>query len=119
MIFDINKAVSQSITGNNMKDVIIKQDYLDGSFGYKTSNNINKITVSGKTYDITPGTFSSSNYDDIFEEMKKRFNMTPIVHHNCHNCGGRLELREDEHIFNCPYCGSVYAVGIQQINSKI
>lgn len=57
------------------------------------------------------------NYEDIFEEMKKRFNVKPIIHHNCHNCGGRLELKEDQHIFNCPYCGSVYAVGISQINS--
>ena len=59
----------------------------------------------------------SLNYEDIFEEMKRRFNIKPIIHHNCHNCGGRLELKEDQHIFNCPYCGSVYAVGINQICS--
>ena len=57
------------------------------------------------------------DYEEIFEEMKRRFNVKPIIHHNCHNCGGRLELKEDQHIFICPYCGSVYAVGINQINS--
>lgn len=119
MIFDINKAVSQSITGNNVKDSVVIQDVIqDGVIG---NNTISKITVSGKTYDLKASIvdFSERTYDDIFEEMKRRFNMTPIIHHNCHNCGGRLELQEDEHIFNCPYCGSVYAVGIQQINSKI
>lgn len=115
MIFDINKAVSQSINGNTIKNSAIQQDGVIGN------NTISKITVSGKTYDLKASTvdFSERTYDDIFEEMKRRFNITPIIHHNCHNCGGRLELREDEHIFNCPYCGSVYAVGIQQINSKI
>lgn len=115
MIFDINQAVSQSITGNNIKNSVVIQDGVIGN------NTISKISVSGKTYDLKAATvdFSERTYDDIFEEMKRRFNIAPIIHHNCHNCGGRLELREDEHIFNCPYCGSVYAVGIQQINSKI
>ena len=115
MIFDINQAVSQSITGNTVKNSAIKQD------GVIDNNTISKISISGKTYDLKASTvdFSERTYDDIFEEMKRRFNIAPIIHHNCHNCGGQLELREDEHIFNCPYCGSVYAVGIQQINSKI
>ena len=61
--------------------------------------------------------YSYNLYEDIFDEIEKRFNTRPIIHHNCHNCGGRLELKEDQHIFNCPYCGSVYAVGISQIYS--
>lgn len=59
------------------------------------------------------------DYDEIFEKMIERYNMKPIIHHNCHACGGTLELREDQHIFVCPYCNSVYAVGVSQINSVI
>ena len=59
------------------------------------------------------------DYDEIFEKMIERYNMKPIIHHNCHACGGTLELREDQHIFVCPYCNSVYAVGVNQINSVI
>ena len=115
MTLDINQAVKQNITRNAIKNSIVQQDGVIGN------NTISKITVSGKTYDLKATTvdFSEKTYDDIFEEMKRRFNIVPIIHHNCHNCGGQLELREDEHIFNCPYCGSVYAVGVQQINSAL
>lgn len=87
-------------------------------------NNTDNSTISTKN--ITPymkidGEWAKISadldYENIFEEMKKRFNIKPIIHHNCHNCGGRLELKEDQHIFNCPYCRSVYAVGISQIYS--
>ena len=81
---------------------------------------MNMMTLSSKDINVDMATGTARinyDYEDIFEEMKKRFNIKPIIHHNCHNCGGRLELREDQHIFICPYCNSVYAVGINQVNS--
>lgn len=73
---------------------------------------------------VEPSVISESwkpelDYDEIFEKMIERYNIKPIIHHNCHACGGTLELREDQHIFVCPYCNSVYAVGVNQINSVI
>ena len=62
--------------------------------------------------------FSKDTYDKIYEELMERMNFIPMVHHNCPNCGGTLELRGDKHIFVCPYCRSVFAIGTQQINSQ-
>lgn len=59
----------------------------------------------------------SLNYDDIFEEMMKRFSVKPVVEHKCHNCGATLEIEENNHIFHCQYCNSVYAIGTSHINS--
>lgn len=56
--------------------------------------------------------------DEIMEEIQKRMNMVPTMEHKCRNCGGALEMRADQHIFICPYCGSAYAVGTAQINDK-
>lgn len=90
----------------------IKQNNIDNSF-ISTKNITPYMKIDGEWNTIS----ANLDYENIFEEMKKRFNIKPIIHHNCHNCGGRLELREDQHIFICPYCNSVYAVGINQINS--
>ena len=42
----------------------------------------------------------------------------PTFEHKCNNCGGTVEMDIDNHIFRCPYCGSVYAVGVKMINDK-
>lgn len=65
----------------------------------------------------TEVSFSKNTYDKIYEELMERMNFVPMIHHNCPNCGGVLELRGDKHIFVCPYCRSVFAIGTQQINS--
>lgn len=62
-------------------------------------------------------TFSEPTYDDIFNKLIARLSKAPIVEHKCHNCGGTVELDEDKHIFHCPYCNSVYAIGTNQIYS--
>lgn len=56
--------------------------------------------------------------DEIMEEIQKRMNMVPSMEHKCHNCGGVLEMRADQHIFVCPYCGTAYAIGTVQINDR-
>lgn len=56
------------------------------------------------------------DYDQIFNEIAKRFNQTPIIEHKCHNCGGVLEIKANDGIFKCPYCHSCYAIGTTRIN---
>ena len=90
----------------------IKHNNTDNST-ISTKNITQYMKIDGEWAKIS----ADLDYENIFEEMKKRFNIKPIIHHNCHNCGGQLELREDQHIFICPYCNSVYAVGISQVNS--
>ena len=55
-------------------------------------------------------------FKDYVESMFRDMQMIPTFEHKCNNCGGTLEMRTDEHIFKCPYCYSVYAVGTKQIN---
>lgn len=52
----------------------------------------------------------------LTKEDLKALQAIPTFEHKCNNCGGTVEMDIDNHIFRCPYCGSVYAVGIQQIN---
>lgn len=54
--------------------------------------------------------------DDLFRDFISRINQIPMMAHNCNNCGGTLEMKADEHIFKCPYCGTVYAIGTEQVN---
>ncbi len=39
----------------------------------------------------------------------------PTFEHKCNNCGGTLVMDIDNHIFNCPYCDSVYALGTNNV----
>lgn len=50
--------------------------------------------------------------DRLMEQLAK----APVFEHKCNNCGGTIELMADQHIFKCPYCGSVYAIGTLNIN---
>lgn len=56
--------------------------------------------------------------DEMFKLIVERLNRVPMIKQECRNCGGVLELSADKHIFHCPYCNSVYAVGVSQINSR-
>lgn len=59
--------------------------------------------------------FSEETYDLIFDNIIKKLNIKPTFEHKCHNCGGTLIMNTEQHIFNCPYCDSVYAIGTSQI----
>lgn len=50
------------------------------------------------------------------EEYIKQLSAHPTFQHKCNNCGGTIEMDIDNHIFRCPYCGSAYAIGTNQIN---
>ncbi len=54
---------------------------------------------------------------EAIEQIKQLFNAKPLVEYACHNCGAKLQLEPENHIFKCKYCGSVYMVGLDQINS--
>jgi DNA-directed RNA polymerase subunit RPC12/RpoP len=54
---------------------------------------------------------------EAIEQIKQLFNAKPLVEYSCHNCGAKLQLEPENHIFKCKYCGSVYMVGLDQINS--
>lgn len=55
---------------------------------------------------------------DWVNEKFKNLTVAPTVEHKCHNCGGTLEIENTKHIFICPYCKSVYAIGTEQINDR-
>lgn len=55
--------------------------------------------------------------DEAIKQIKEMFNAKPMIEYACHNCGAKLQLDHDDHIFKCKYCGSVYMVGLDQVNS--
>lgn len=62
-------------------------------------------------------TFNDCTYDDIYEKILARLSLVPTVEHKCHNCGGVVELDAGHHVFHCPYCNSVYAIGTRMVNA--
>lgn len=90
-------------------EIKINSDGITLSTYYSTykDNGINAFESTKIQYD----------YDDIFQEMMKRFSKKPLIKHQCHSCGATLELEEEKHIFVCKYCGSCYVVGTEMINS--
>ena len=40
-----------------------------------------------------------------------------FVELSCKNCGGKIQQKYHDPIFKCPYCKTVYAIGIKQVNS--
>lgn len=78
---------------------------------------INKIAIADTDYEIN---LSPSVEADLFQKFLNKMqevSFTPTVEHKCHNCGGTLEIKITEHIFKCPFCNSVYAIGTQLINA--
>ena len=56
--------------------------------------------------------------DDLIDRIMARLNFVPTMEHKCNSCGGVLEIRADEHIFRCPFCNSVYAIGTNMKNDR-
>lgn len=68
------------------------------------------VDISGKLH--------LADDDDLISRIMERLNFVPTIEHKCHNCGGVLEIRADEHLFRCPYCNSCYAIGINMKNDR-
>ena len=81
----------------------------EGIFG----NNINRICIGDTVHEIE---LSEPVKEKLFAQFLEKLNVVPTVEHKCHNCGGILELKATEHIFKCPFCNSVYAIGTQLVN---
>ena len=86
-------------------------------------NNLKKLDISSNelaTYDDTITYYNNIenklDYDSIFKEIMNRFNKVPIMKHECNSCGATLEIDSNKHIFHCPYCNSVYAIGTTHLN---
>ena len=79
---------------------------------------IDRIAIRDKNYEIN---LSPSVEESLFQKFLNKMqevNFTPTVEHKCHNCGGSLEIKATEHIFKCPFCNSVYAIGTELVNDR-
>ena len=74
---------------------------------------INKLMAYGDSFEVDLGPTAKAK---LIDEIISRFNFVPTLEYKCHNCGGVLEMKATEHIFRCPFCNSVYAVGTQLKN---
>ena len=52
------------------------------------------------------------------EKLLRELSTSPTFEHKCNNCGGTVEMDAEKHIFKCPYCGSVYAIGTAMVNDE-
>lgn len=70
---------------------------------------------------ITDTINSSVSLDDMIEakikalEKNTRFTFTEL---SCRNCGGKINQKIDDYIVKCPYCGTAYLIGREQIYSR-
>lgn len=98
----------------NSEDCVVyvdnsKVNVASGELYIKNDDAVNIWGVSDNLSSTV--TFNEETYEDIFHKLMEKFNKHPIVEHKCHNCGGIIELDENKHVFRCPYCNSVYAIG--------
>lgn len=82
----------------------------DGYYG-----QITKMTIHQPDGNIQTMPLLTEEY---IQNLLKKLSFHPTFEHKCNNCGGTIELDINNHIFKCPYCNSVYAIGTKQINDK-
>lgn len=81
-----------------------------------TSNVITNATIAADTL-----TMDGISLEDMIEEKIKalekntRFTFTEL---SCRNCGGKINQKIDDYIVKCPYCGTAYLIGREQIYSR-
>lgn len=75
----------------------------------------NTVHIQSKYLDASRLEYFKKEFE---KQLMEKFATVPTFEHKCHNCGGTLEMKATEHIFKCPYCGSVYAIGTAMINNK-
>lgn len=100
---------SHSLTINNSKitdSAVIMADSIESGRIYTRGEDGIRSTA-----------VTESDVKSILDSYLKQFEYKSTFEHRCHNWGGTLELDIDQHIFNCPYCDSVYAIGTNQVNS--
>lgn len=112
----IDKIESIEFKNKNTDEPIWKIDSdVISDYHIKTLENIPSY-ISATPYTVDLGdNLSERTMESIFDYISKKLNKVPTVEHKCHNCGATLEIDTNKHIFNCPYCESVYAIGTQNI----
>lgn len=95
-----------------------------------TTNNVSRTipyTISSSnvttnaTVTIDAPTIDSISLEDIIDakikalEKNTRFTFTEL---SCRNCGGKINQKIDDYIVKCPYCGTAYLIGREQIYSR-
>ncbi len=92
----------------------IGNSYVATSSEVEGIQTINKFIVAGGTsFEVDLG---PNMKHKLIDEIISRFNVVPTLEYKCHNCGGVLEMKATEHIFRCPFCNSVYAIGTLPIH---
>ena len=76
---------------------------------------INSINLKGNTYSIHDSRVES--IIDKLQELERKYKVD-FIELKCKNCGGKIQQKYEDNIIKCPYCKSVYAVGIRQVNDK-
>lgn len=95
-----------------------------------TTNNVSGTTpYTVSSSDVLTNAFvttsasviKSVSIEDMIEEKIKalekntRFTFTEL---SCRNCGGKINQKIDDYIVKCPYCGTAYLIGREQIYSR-
>ena len=99
---------------------IINKPITVGSVGTVTTSKYTVVSPHHTGDTITLGAKhieADTLSEEAIDQIKRLFNAKPLVEYACHNCGAKLQLEPENHIFKCKYCGSVYMVGLDQINS--
>lgn len=85
----------------------------------KSNTQISSIVMPNhQTIDITDLT-ARNRISDILRrlELIESKRQVEFVELSCKNCGGKIQQKYHDPIFKCPYCKTVYAIGIKQVNS--
>ena len=92
-------------------------DFAYDVFNYGTTSNvfIGKIGIPVQNDTISN---LKNELTVIWERLNSLQRRTPeFVELSCKNCGGKIQQKYHDPIFKCPYCKTVYAIGIKQVNS--
>lgn len=85
-------------------------------------NNVKTYTafINPSGIEVQSDTFSKveTELSLIWEKLNFLQRTTPeFVELSCKNCGGKIQQKYKDPIFKCPYCKTIYAIGIKQVNS--
>ena len=72
-------------------------------------------TVSGVKNTSYLDTLLSIDINEIIKQIEKEFKAPKMKSISCLHCGAPLEMKVDDHIVNCTYCHSVYAIDMEMI----
>lgn len=100
-----------------MSKEYITLDSIEEDFGliqskFEGLRNIPATIVANKYIDEDGLKYFAEKLEN---KIMGKLSTRPTFEHKCHNCGGTLKMDIENHIFNCPYCDSVYAIGTSNI----